>query len=93
MLFLQLYSNILQFLHIAPRLRGAGDIVAPSTPFFPATIAIQNVVVGIAAIGQCFAILIRVIITAKILLGIVAFMEFFVVRPKLAQLPLLVINL
>ena len=84
MLFLQLYSNLLQFMNIAPRLRAAADIVAPSTPFFPATIAIQNVVVGIAAIGQCFAILIRVVITAKILFGIIALMEFFVVSPKLA---------
>ena len=59
-------------------------MMAPSAPFFPATIAIQNVVVRIAAIGQCFAILIRGVITAKILFGIVALMEFFVVSPKLA---------
>ena len=67
-------------------------MVTPSAPFFPATIAIQNVVVSIAAIGQCFAILIRGVITAKIIFGIIALMEFFVVRPKLAQLPRFVVD-
>ena len=67
-------------------------MMAPSAPFFPATIAIQNVVVSIAAISQCFAILIRVVITAKTLFGIIALMEFFVVRPKLAQLTRLVVD-
>ena len=67
-------------------------MMAPSAPLFPATIAIQNVVVSVAAIVQWFAILIRIIPTAKIPLGIVAFMEFFVVRPKLAQLTRIIVN-